>query len=132
MSDLCRLIWRALIGLFRPRGCVGSRELVLRHQLNLLRRRRCDALKILSHIEIGFVERQRLDDRSVLSMRRAPFPSRCATYSTNGKTEQIKAIKMNALLSESGKRCFDTRTHSGARDMIRIMLRRLAAANSSL
>ena len=28
--------------------------------------RGCDALKILSHIEIGFVERQRLDDRSVL------------------------------------------------------------------
>jgi hypothetical protein len=27
----------------------------------------CDALKILSHIEIGFVERQRLDDGSVLS-----------------------------------------------------------------
>ena len=27
----------------------------------------CDALKILSHIEIGLVERQRLDDCSVLS-----------------------------------------------------------------
>jgi hypothetical protein len=32
--------------------------------------------------------------------------SLCDTQrSTNGKTEQIKAIKVNALLFESGKRC---------------------------
>jgi hypothetical protein len=39
MSDLCRLIWRALIGLFRPRAALEAEILVLRHQLNVLRRK---------------------------------------------------------------------------------------------
>jgi hypothetical protein len=39
MSDLCRLIWYALIGLFRPRIALQAEILVLRHQLNLLRRK---------------------------------------------------------------------------------------------
>jgi len=38
MSDLCRLIWYALIGLFRPRTALQAEILVLRHQLNMLRR----------------------------------------------------------------------------------------------
>src|SRR5713226_9094711 len=38
MSDLCRLIWCALIGLFRPRVALEAEILVLRHQLNVLRR----------------------------------------------------------------------------------------------
>jgi hypothetical protein len=38
MSDLCRLIWCALIGLFRPRAALAE-ILVLRHQLNVLRRK---------------------------------------------------------------------------------------------
>src|SRR5262249_5919425 len=33
MSDLCRLIWCALIGLFRPRAALEAEILVLRHQL---------------------------------------------------------------------------------------------------
>ena len=58
MSDLCRLIWCALIGIFRPRAALQAEILVLRHQLIVLRRKspkrlafgnvdRLDALKIL-------------------------------------------------------------------------------------
>ena len=39
MSDLCRLIWCALIGLLRPRVALEAEVLVLRHQLNVLRRK---------------------------------------------------------------------------------------------
>src|SRR5438552_13601956 len=39
MSDLCRLIWCALIGVFRPRAALEAENLVLRHQLNVLRRK---------------------------------------------------------------------------------------------
>jgi hypothetical protein len=39
MSDLCRLIWCALIRLFRPRAALQAENLVLRHQLNVLRRK---------------------------------------------------------------------------------------------
>src|SRR5215510_8150206 len=39
MSDLCRLIWRVLIGLFRSRAALEAEILVLRHQLNVLQRR---------------------------------------------------------------------------------------------
>jgi transposase InsO family protein len=39
MGDLCRLIWCALIGLFRSRAALEAEVLVLRHQLNVLRRK---------------------------------------------------------------------------------------------
>jgi hypothetical protein len=39
MSDLCGLIWCALIGLFRSRASLEAEILVLRHQLNVLRRK---------------------------------------------------------------------------------------------
>src|SRR6266436_3399120 len=39
MSGLCRLIWCALIGLFRSRTALEAEILVLRHQLNVLRRK---------------------------------------------------------------------------------------------
>ena len=39
MSDLCGLIWCALIGLFRSRAALEAEILVLRHQLNVLRRK---------------------------------------------------------------------------------------------
>jgi hypothetical protein len=39
MSDLCRLIWCALIGRFRSRAALEAEILVLRHQLNVLRRK---------------------------------------------------------------------------------------------
>ena len=39
MGDLLRLIWCAIVGLFRPRAALQVEILVLRHQLNVLRRR---------------------------------------------------------------------------------------------
>ena len=39
MSDLCRLIWYIVIGLFRSRAGLQAEVVVLRHQLNVLRRR---------------------------------------------------------------------------------------------
>src|SRR6266849_5780367 len=39
MSDLFRLIWCALIGIFRPRATLQAEILVLRHQLIVLRRK---------------------------------------------------------------------------------------------
>src|SRR5262249_2455258 len=39
MSDLCRLIWCGLVGLFRSRAALEAEILVLRHQLNVLRRK---------------------------------------------------------------------------------------------
>jgi hypothetical protein len=38
MSDLFRLIWYGLIGLFRSRAALEAEILLLRHQLNILRR----------------------------------------------------------------------------------------------
>jgi hypothetical protein len=38
MSDLCRLIWYTLIGLFRPRAALVAEILSLRHQLNVVGR----------------------------------------------------------------------------------------------
>jgi transposase InsO family protein len=39
MNELCRLIWCGLIGLFRSRASLEAEILVLRHQLNVLRRK---------------------------------------------------------------------------------------------
>ena len=39
MDDLCRLIWCAVVGLFRSRAALQAEILILRHQLNVLRRK---------------------------------------------------------------------------------------------
>jgi hypothetical protein len=39
MGDLCGLIWCAIAGLFRSRVALQAEILVLRHQLNVLRRK---------------------------------------------------------------------------------------------
>ena len=39
MSDLCSLIWCAVVGLCRSRVALRAEVLVLRHQLNVLRRK---------------------------------------------------------------------------------------------
>ena len=39
MRDALKLIWWGLIGLFRSRASLEAENLVLRHQLNVLRRR---------------------------------------------------------------------------------------------
>jgi len=39
MGDLCRLFWCAVVGFFRSRAALQAEVLVLRHQLNVLRRK---------------------------------------------------------------------------------------------
>ena len=39
MGDLCSLIWSVVVGLFRSRAALQAEILVLRHQLNVLRRK---------------------------------------------------------------------------------------------
>src|ERR1700731_3613141 len=39
MGDILKLIWRAVIGLFRSRASLEAEILTLRHQLNVLRRK---------------------------------------------------------------------------------------------
>jgi hypothetical protein len=39
MNELCRLVWCGLIGFFRSRASLEAEILVLRHQLNVLRRK---------------------------------------------------------------------------------------------
>src|SRR6185369_2209985 len=39
MGDLCKLIWYAFAGVFRSRAALEAEILVLRHQLNVLRRK---------------------------------------------------------------------------------------------
>src|SRR5262245_773041 len=50
MCDLCRLIWCTLIGLLRSRAALEAEILVLRHQLNVLRRS-CPKRLALSSID---------------------------------------------------------------------------------
>src|SRR5664279_4729638 len=38
MREACSLIWSALVLLFRPRASLAAEILVLRHQINILRR----------------------------------------------------------------------------------------------
>jgi hypothetical protein len=51
MSDLCRLIWCAMVGLVRSRAALQAEILVLRHQLNVLRR------KSPKRVAVGNVDR---------------------------------------------------------------------------
>ena len=39
MKDICSLLWCALVGLFRSRASLEAEILLLRHQLNVLRRK---------------------------------------------------------------------------------------------
>jgi transposase InsO family protein len=55
MSDLCRLIWCALIGLFRSRAALEAEILVLRHQLNVLQRKSPKRVALSSIDRLVFV-----------------------------------------------------------------------------
>ena len=60
MSDLCSLIWCALIGLFRSRAALEAEILVLRHQLNVLRRKSSKRLAFNSIDRLVFAGLYRL------------------------------------------------------------------------
>lgn len=48
MGDLCKLIWCAFAGLFRSRASLEAQILVLRHQLNVLRRKSSERISLNS------------------------------------------------------------------------------------
>ena len=60
MGDLCRLIWCALIGLFRSRAALEAEVLVLRLQLNVLRRKSPKRVALSSIDRLLLVELYRL------------------------------------------------------------------------
>jgi hypothetical protein len=55
MIDLCKLIWWAFAGLFRSRAALEAEILVLRHQLNVLRRKSPGRLAFSSIDRLLFV-----------------------------------------------------------------------------
>ena len=95
MSDLFRLIWYALIGLFRSRVALEAEILVLRHQLNVLRRkspkrvsfRSIDRLHqrrpLVPDVAHGFPDRPRLQfDAVKLTQHRLQLVRRQEDYAT--------------------------------------------------
>src|ERR1700722_896094 len=60
MRDVCRLIWLALIGLFRSRASLQAEILTLRHQLSVLRRKSPQRLGFTSIDRLVFAGLYRL------------------------------------------------------------------------
>jgi hypothetical protein len=60
MGDLCGFIWRALAGLFRSRTALQAEILILRHQLNVLRRRSPKRVTLSTVDRLVFVGLHRL------------------------------------------------------------------------
>ena len=60
MTDVCSLIWLALIGLFRSRASLQAEILTLRHQLNVLRRKSPQRLTFTSIDRLVFAGLYRL------------------------------------------------------------------------
>jgi len=57
MADMLKLIWWAVIGLFRSRASLGAEILTLRHQLNVLRRnspKRLSTMRNITHALRGW------------------------------------------------------------------------------
>src|SRR5436190_23374156 len=60
MKDACSLIWLALIGLFRSRASLQAEILMLRHQLNVVRRKSSQRLTFTSIDRLVFAGLYRL------------------------------------------------------------------------
>jgi hypothetical protein len=88
MSDLFRLIWGALIGLFRPRAALEAEILVLRHQLNVLRR------KSSKRVALSTIDRLLL----VGLYRLAPGAGRSENYKT-GDAAALAPCRLSNLLA---------------------------------
>src|ERR1700704_5501086 len=69
MSDLCRLIWCALIGLLRSRAALEAEVLVLRHQLNVLRRKSPKRVALKSIDRLLLVGLYRLAPRILAALK---------------------------------------------------------------
>jgi transposase InsO family protein len=60
MGDLCRLVWYLVIGLFRSQAALQAEVLMLRHQLNVLRRKSPERIVLTSVDRLVFVGLYRL------------------------------------------------------------------------
>jgi hypothetical protein len=60
MGELFRLIWWAAVGLFRPRSALQAEILVLRHHLNVLRRRSPERAAVINTDRLVFTGLYRL------------------------------------------------------------------------
>ena len=74
MSGLCSLLWYTLIGLFRSRAALEAEILVLRHQLNVLRRS-CPKRVILSSMDRLLLEDHNAGDPAALGTVPASEPT---------------------------------------------------------
>ena len=81
MINLCKLIWCAFARLFRSRAELEAEILVLRHQLNVLRRKSpgrlafssIDRVVFAGHVRAGSQHSRRAEDRQ--TGNRAPLAS---------------------------------------------------------
>ena len=55
MGDLCRLVWYLVIGLFRSQAALNAEIIVLRHQLNVLRRKSPERVVLTNFDRLLFV-----------------------------------------------------------------------------
>ncbi len=90
MRDLCSLLWCAVVGLFRSRVVLQAEILVLRHQLNVLRR------KSAKRVALGNMDRVVL-----IGLYRCIFRSASAGFSP-------KRLNLRARRSRAGYKSFSS------------------------
>jgi hypothetical protein len=92
MWDLCRLIWWVLVDLFRPRAKLEAEILVLRQQINVLRRTAPKRLLLSSIDRLIFVGLYRLfpDVRGRADDRQAGYRDPLAP----GRVQSLLALEI--------------------------------------
>jgi hypothetical protein len=83
MSDLCRLIWSAVVGLFRSRAALQAEILFLRHQLNVLRRRKIHRGHIMKKMRRSLTDLVRITE-----MLGTPLAEAMQQNANSGKIRQ--------------------------------------------
>jgi hypothetical protein len=69
MGDLCGLIWCAIAGLFQSRAALQVESLVLRHQLNVLRRKSPKRVVVGNIDRLAFCVLYRLSSKVLDALR---------------------------------------------------------------
>ncbi len=111
MGDLFRLIWYALIGMFRSRAELEAEILVLRHQLNVMRRKSPKRVALSSIDRLLLVGLYRLAPR-VLDALKIIRPEtlmrhRCRTdhgRKVHGEEKAAAVARLEDLPSQSRRR----------------------------
>ena len=77
MGEVLKLIWWAVIGLFRSRASLEAEIVALRHQLNVLRRKSPKRLAFSNFDRLVFAGLYRIAPRIVIRWHRAGFRLFC-------------------------------------------------------